>query len=149
MQKNSELILDVKDSKIVYTTSWLFLLNSLYGFYDGEHPFISFLLSCIFFNSINYWRNPIRGFRRNLDIFTNVASIGYVSYYLYEYHNNHLYYYCILGVKLSFLLSWMVYNLNMVKLSIILHCCTHFLGNMSVSLLFIDIIRLNNTIPIT
>jgi len=139
----TSLILGREDSKIIYTTSWLFLFTSMYGFYEGDHNLISFFHGCIFVNSINYWRNPIRGFRRNIDILTNILIIMYGSYYVYGYHNSHLYYYCILSIKISFALSWMVYTQNMYKLSVLFHSFTHFGGNIANLLLFSDIIRSN------
>ncbi len=139
--KNFNQILEKDDSKIIYTISWLFLFTSLYGFYEGKHNTLSFLHGCIFINSINYWRNPIRGFRRNIDIFTNIITLLYGSYHVYGLHNSHLYYYCILSIKINFTLSWFIYNINRVKLSVLLHCLVHLSGNIGNILLFSDIIR--------
>ena len=139
--KHYDLILRYEDSQIIYKMSWLFLFTSLYGFYEGNHNIISFLHGCIFINSINYWRNPIRGFRRNIDIFSNIMTLLYGSYYVYGLHNSHLYYYCILSVNINFVLSWLVYSLNRFRLSVLLHCFVHLGGNIGNLLLFTDIIR--------
>ena len=138
---HSELILQEEDSKIIYTSSWMFLFTSLYGFYEGEHNMLSFLHGCIFINSINYWRNPVKGFRRNFDILTNIVTILYGSFCVYGLHNSHLYYYLILSIKINFALSWVVYSMNKYKLSILFHCLTHLAGNIGNLLLFSDIIR--------
>lgn len=138
------LILCREDSQILYASSWTFLFTSLYGFYDGDYNMISFLHGCVFINSINYWRNPIRGFRRNIDILTNVLTILYGSYAVYGLHNSHLYYYCILSIKINFLLSWIVYSMNQHKLSVLFHSFTHLGGNIGNLLLFTDIIRSNH-----
>jgi hypothetical protein len=144
MSKNinlSELILSPEDSQIIYKMSWLFLFTSLYGFYESDHYMLSFLHGCIFLNSINYWRKPIRGFRRNFDILTNIITLLYGSYYVYGLHNNHLYYYCVLSIKINFALSWFVYSINRYKLSVFLHCLVHLSGNIGNLLLFSDIVR--------
>ena len=139
--KHSNKILHEDDSKILYGMSWVFLFTSLYGFYDGNHMMLSFLHGCIFVNSINYWRNPVRGLRRNVDIITNIMIILYGSYYVYGLHNSYLYYYCILSIHLNFCLSWFVYILNRHRLSVLLHCMVHLSANIGNLLLFTNIIR--------
>ena len=68
-----KFILEEKYSSILLKTSIVFGINSLYGFYN----YIYYNMECVdvlinntilFFTSINYWRKPVKGLRRNIDM---------------------------------------------------------------------------------
>lgn len=66
------------ENKYLIVSSLLFLIPGLYGIHNKEY-----ILSCIFIVgsliSINYWRDPQLGFRRNLDLYyVRFSSIYYI-----------------------------------------------------------------------
>ena len=52
-------------------------LTSICAAYYNELPINFVLASTVLFTSINYWRNPTFGFRRNVDIVCAVGALGY------------------------------------------------------------------------
>lgn len=56
-----------RHSRILFGASWLFLFTAAYATYQGHYD-LAIGPTGIFATSINYWRHPIRGWRRNLDI---------------------------------------------------------------------------------
>lgn len=60
----------------IYYTAWITLCSSLYGFYRGYDD-LALLQFLTFLTSINYWRNPVYGCRRNTDIFFVLTTLGY------------------------------------------------------------------------
>ena len=60
-------IFQPRHSRILFAASWLFLLSGLYAAYQGHYD-LAIGPTGIFATSINYWRHPIHGWRRNLDI---------------------------------------------------------------------------------
>lgn len=60
-------IFQPRHSRILFAASWLFLLSGLYAAYQGHYD-LAICPAGIFVTSINYWRHPIYGWRRNLDI---------------------------------------------------------------------------------
>ena len=66
-------ILEKKYSLILLTSSLMFGINSIYGFYNylyNDMIFLDVLLSntFLFITSVNYWRKPCEGFRRKIDL---------------------------------------------------------------------------------
>jgi hypothetical protein len=67
-------MLSKSQSNYLWTTSWFFLLGSVYGLYN--HHQIAIFPGLIFITSINHWRNPIRGsWRQRIDIITVITCI--------------------------------------------------------------------------
>ena len=61
-----------KHAKYIWNISWLALGTSLYGIMKG-HTDMGIVHSGVFLTSINYWRNPVPGWRKKIDI-------GYVCF---------------------------------------------------------------------
>ena len=56
-----------RHSRILLGASWLFLFTATYAAHQGHYD-LAIGPTGIFATSINYWRHPIHGWRRNLDI---------------------------------------------------------------------------------
>jgi len=61
-----------KHAKYIWNISWLALGTSIYGIAKG-YTDMGIIHSGVFLTSINYWKNPIPGWRKNIDI-------GYVCF---------------------------------------------------------------------
>jgi hypothetical protein len=68
---------------LIFTTS-LFAVPSVYGFYKKQYVLSSVSLVCMA-ASINYWRHPIPGTRKNIDLWVSKSSV--VIYFIYGYTN--------------------------------------------------------------
>ena len=81
-------------------------------------------------SSINYWRNPQNGVRRNIDI-TCVCHIFIYQNYLIYNGLTSLPYYCFMGIGLFyyFLSNWCITSFP--KISSYSHCCFHLFCNLA------------------
>ena len=85
---------------------------------------------CVLLSSINYWRNPQNGVRRNIDI-TCVCHIFIYQNYLIYNGLTSLPYYCFMGIGLFyyFLSNWCITSFP--KISSYSHCCFHLFCNLA------------------
>lgn len=56
-----------RHSRIIWSASWLFLLTAIYAV-SQRHYDLAIGPAGIFLTSVNYWRHPVHGLRRNIDI---------------------------------------------------------------------------------
>lgn len=101
--------------------------------------FDCFLLSSIiFFTSINYWRYPIKGFRRNIDIIAVICSCIYQTFLALQIYLIYSYLYFLI------ILLCMKCYVNAIKqtdkkYSSNWHCCIHILANIANIVLYIGL----------
>ena len=74
----------------MFTSSTLFIFNILHGYYNGLHDCSTWILLC-WINSLNYWRYPIEGIRRNIDLVSALFATYHHYYCSYEITNGHIY----------------------------------------------------------
>ena len=119
----------------MWRLSWGILISSFYAAYRGYYDCAA-LTFCVFVTSINYWRNPVYGLRRNIDITAAVLTCGYQTYKSFSIESG-MYYRIGLSIALMmYPISWMVYK-NNLWLSTILHGCLHIIGNISNCILYV------------
>jgi hypothetical protein len=129
------LILEKKYSKWIYYTSFIFIIISMIGLYNNYYLNTLSVFS-VFLTSINYWRYPIKGFRRNIDIMTVSLSIAYNSYYVYDCAYGHYYISIIILGIFIYIFSVLLYTKKYFGLSTLLHCNVHLLSHFANYLLF-------------
>ena len=132
--KKKEYLVEKNHGIILLISSFSFGLNSLYGYYNYLHNNmefneILFTNTILFLTSINYWRNPKYGLRRNIDIIIAVFNFFYnhtvISHCCYSW----IYYLGMTGVAGFYGLSWLYHNKSRN-----LSCFFHFMVHTSVNL---------------
>ncbi len=129
-----DIVLEKNYSNILFKTSFLFGLNTIYGFYqyfNNKLHFNDVLLTntLLFITSVNYWRNPVYGFRRKIDMMMAVTNIFYNTYTISNYPNAWISYFSIKMIIITYWLSWK-YHLNGNKeLGTFYHSLVHVFGN--------------------
>jgi hypothetical protein len=119
----------------IYYTAWISLFSSLYGFYRG-HSDLALLQGLTFLASINYWRKPVYGCRRNTDIFAVVTTAGYHSIRAFGAENGNTFYtFFVCGVG-CYALSWYYYRNNKRTISGYLHNGVHIFACVSTVYLY-------------
>ena len=85
----------------------------------------------IFITSVNYWRKPVYGMRRNLDMFYVVCSLIYQI--LYSIRVQHAAMYCSIMIValICWPLSWIMYHKKYIWASTILQSMIHIIGNIA------------------
>ena len=73
-------------SRRVYCTSMLAAVSALVAFSVGRYDFTA-LAVLVFVNSINYWRHPVPGWRRNLDMLSAAGACWYQMVASFDLHS--------------------------------------------------------------
>jgi hypothetical protein len=81
--KDVYVLSNKKHSNLLFFSSFLFLISSIVSFIYSIYDYC-FLLCCLFFTSVNYWRKPTLSLRRNIDIFCAIFSFIYHNYTLFN-----------------------------------------------------------------
>lgn len=71
-------------SSVLMLSSSLYIIPCVYAYNNKDYIFSALLLS-VSLISINYWRNPEKGFRRNLDLVFSKLMICVGSYHAAKY----------------------------------------------------------------
>ena len=127
-------ILEPEYSSILYKTSFLFALNSIYGLYqmiNNKLTFNDVLMTntLLFITSVNYWKNPTYGLRRKTDIIMALTNIFYNSYTISHHQNAWICYLFVKMLMISYGISWYYHSNNNKKLGTYYHDMVHLFGN--------------------
>ena len=110
------------------------LMSSLYGLQRNVQ--LSYVPMGLFITSVNYWRNPTRGIRRNIDIMA--VGFGIVTHLYSSTKTNQQGMYgtsmCICGVLYG--ISWYLYKKGYSWSSTISHVLIHIVANIANVLLY-------------
>jgi hypothetical protein len=107
----------------MFMTSFFFLLLAINAFIY-EFYALCIIDIIMFITSINYWRDPIRGFRRNLDIFTVSMLMIVHAYHAYGMNFVTLIKMGLVGILVAILYSLGLYLENSHHASI-MHSLMH------------------------
>ncbi len=86
---------------LLFWSSFLCIPTGIYCYRLFKYD-ISFMIFCVFCTSINFHRNAIPGFRRNLDIVTVVCSGVYQNVYWIKHKIDPRIYLMLNGVGISY-----------------------------------------------
>jgi hypothetical protein len=123
------LILPRSQCDFMWYGSWFSLVSTVFALYN-KHYDLALVPFGVFLTSINYWRNPVLGWSRILDIsYVNLSMI----YQCYRVSNAEykIAYYSILGVALCFYPLSVFLHKKSPWLSTLSHFQLHLLGNIS------------------
>ena len=101
----------------IYRISFLSFLSSIYAIYCDCYD-LAVVPGGVFLTSVNYWRRPTYGWRRNLDMGYVASALIYQNYHAY-----HSYYYMMnLDQSIALLyLALMLFGIGCYPTSIYLH----------------------------
>jgi hypothetical protein len=133
--KKPKLVLEKHHSKWIYYLGWLSCFNSMIGFTNGYYD-TGLMIFAGFLTCINYWRHPILGLRRNIDITMVSLATSYSTYTASFCPNSHIYQIIALIATLSYFIGVIFYNKNYIGISTLLHCHAHIWLNICNYLLF-------------
>ena len=133
-----ELLAPPTYSKRIIAVSFLSLGAAAFAVSRGVYDIMAVPL-VVFTTSINYWRHPVRGWRRNTDIAVVTVCIAYQMYRAQECkHRFKVYITLALGAPCS-AISWAFEHYNNQHMSSLFHCGIHILGNIALVLLVIGL----------
>lgn len=123
------MIVEQKHARQFIKISFLSMVPTCLSYYYGIYD-IMVMIIIVFLTSINYWRHPIYGWRRNMDISAVVSGVFY-QFYRNQDCNHKLSVYSMIGVGTCSYLSSCYYYNKRRYLSIILHCGVHISANIA------------------
>ena len=118
-------------SRILWTSSWLFLGTSAYTVYNLHYDLV-IVPGGLFLTSINYWRDPhFNSWQRTLDV--NYIYFSF-SYQLMRCYSAQYILHFLLGLAFCcflYKLSLITFDYKMFFLSTLLHSSLHIFANLS------------------
>jgi hypothetical protein len=137
-----DCIMKRKYYSCIYRVSFLSFLSSIYAIYCDCYD-LAIVPGGVFLTSVNYWRRPTYGWRRNLDMGYVASALIYQNYH--AYHAYHAYYY-MMNLDQSFALLYlalMLFSIGCYPVSVYLykkkdiwgstyvHCLLHVVANIA------------------
>ena len=121
-------------SDILLLISFLIGFTAIYAFNKKIYD-LFVICMIVLITSLNHWRDPKFGFRRNLDMVAVCTGFIYIFVRAVLINIESLLFWgCYIAGVLLFLTSWYLYDKGYVWLSTYLHCLVHLCGNASVVL---------------
>jgi hypothetical protein len=128
--KNEILVTPKRFANRMWKSSFLTSISILSSYYYGVYD--CFIISIVvLLNSLNYWRHPIKGYRRNLDIFTAFFGLAYELYlsFLVELSDHLISYYLLTSISI-FCYYKARTTIDRSKSSL-WHCSLHLIANIA------------------
>ena len=133
-------------------SSFISFLSSIYALHCECYD-LAAVPGGVFLTSVNYWRNPVYGWRRNLDMSYVAAALTYQNYRAYHLLSPSspsssssssssqlpalLTYYTLMGIGIGcYSLSVHLYKKKDIWSSTYVHCMVHVLANIANVLLY-------------
>jgi len=129
-------ILKPEYASCIYRISFISFLSSIYAI-QCECYDLAAVPGGVFLTSINYWRNPVYGWRRNLDMSYVACALIYQNYRAYHLLSSSqsqalLAYYTLMGICIvCYNLSVHLYKKKDIWSSTYVHCLVHVLANIA------------------
>jgi hypothetical protein len=138
--KDDEYIVPLEHGYYMCIMSSLSFLSGVYAIKRQLYA-LSFSPLIVFGTSINYWRKPTYGLRRNIDIFFVISSLSLHTYLSLQPKNtcitNYYYYYVTpISGGLLYTISWLLHKNKFLWPSTIAHGMIHIVANLSNVLLY-------------
>jgi hypothetical protein len=119
----------------IFRVSFLSFLSSIYALYCGVYD-LAIVPGGVFLTSVNYWRYPIHGWRRNLDMGYVASALIYQNYRAYymatEGHDYILLYYALMFFSIGcYPVSLHLHKKKDLRGSTYVHCLLHVVANIA------------------
>lgn len=117
----------------IWLTSHVSLLSAMYGYMNNATEMKLWLIPLFcYVNSVNYWRKPEYGLRRNVDIVSACSCLIYQNVIVYNnIPNAHVYWYLIGASASMYPISYIFYWMHWYKMSTMCHILLHIIGNIA------------------
>ena len=125
-----DCILYPAQSKCIWRVSFLSMLSCSYAIRRGHYD-LALVPGGVFLTSLNYWRLPTYGWRRNLDMAYVCGALIYQNIRAYKMTTAVPYYHLMCFGSLLYPVSIYLYKKEFYWWSTYVHCIVHIAGNMA------------------
>lgn len=126
-------------SRNLYYSSFITISSVLVSYYYSLYV-LSYSTTSVLLSSINYWRYPIKGLRRNIDITLVIISLLTHLYYSFSYYYINYVYIALLSFLLYFISNKLI-NIGFYWIGMQFHLLIHISTNVNNLLLYSHIIN--------
>ena len=131
-----EAIYHYNEYILLYRTSWMFLLTTVYGIYNCHYK-LSISPFIVALTSINFWRYPIYSYRRIIDLIAVKSMILYQTSMIYDAQYQIIYYTLLSIGIIIYIFGYYQYHYNCKKkLSLYTPILVHILANAALIILY-------------
>ena len=130
-------ILEPEYASCIYRVSFISFFSFMYALHCECYD-LAAVPGGVFLTSINYWREPVYGWRRNLDMSYVACALIYQNYRAYHLLSSPsqmpalLTYYTLMGIgMMCYSLSVHLYKKKDIWSSTYVHCLVHVLANIA------------------
>ena len=135
MGELGDCILYPSQYKCIWRVSFISILSCSYALYRGHYD-LALVPGGVFLTSLNYWRLPTYGWRRNLDVGYVCGALIYQNIRAYNMPDAVPYYYLIGIGSLFYPLSNYLYKKKCYWGSTCTHCMLHIVANIANAVLY-------------
>ena len=132
----SNIIATKEQANILFYLSWLSFVTGTTGIYY-EKPILGILVWICYIFSINYWKNPIYGWRRTIDILWVQMLIYLHIYYVWKSQVRLTYFLIQLNGACFYCISWYYHKRNYLWMSTLCHVVVNLCANSSLLVFYI------------
>ena len=132
----SNIIATKEQANILFYLSWLSFITGATGMYFGK-PILGLLVWVGSIFAINYWKNPIYGWRRTIDIFWVQMLIILHTYYVWNSPVRLRYFLIQFNGLCFYYISWYFHKKNCLWTSTLCHSVVNLSANSSLLLFYI------------
>lgn len=130
-----DCILYPAQSKCIWRVSFLSMLSCSYALYRGHYA-LALVPGGVLMTSLNYWRKPTYGWRRNLDITFVWSALIYQNIRAYHMKNAVPYYHLMIFGASLYPISNYLHKKKYYWSSTYVHCMLHIVANISNMVLY-------------
>ena len=123
-------------AKLIYNLAPLSFISSFVGFYNGHYDLciVPFSVGC---STLLYWKKPISGWRRNVDICISSCGLLYQMYVIYTLEQYIIsYYFCKVLAVSSYFIGHYYFAKGHLWPSMYWHAGVHIFGNIGNAILY-------------
>ena len=126
-----------KHHQFLLLTSQTHIISAAYCLlYSPTLSYLTILPAGVYFNSLNYWRQPLPGWRRNVDIIWGCSSLTYQIYVACCMQVSYWYFvFCFMSV-ICYPFEYIVQSQKQYTAVTILHGFLHIFGNIANLILY-------------
>ena len=132
----SNIIATKEQANVLFYLSWLSFVTGATGLYYGK-PILGLLVWIGSIFAINYWKNPVYGWRRNIDMLWGQMLIYLHIYYVWNSQVRLTYFLIQLNGGCFYCISWYYHKRNYLWTSTLCHAVVNLSANGSLLVFYI------------
>jgi hypothetical protein len=132
----SNIIATKEQANVLFYLSWLSFVTGATGLYYGK-PILGLLVWIGSIFAINYWKNPVYGWRRKIDMLWVQMLIYLHIYYVWNSQVRLTYFLIQLNGVCFYCISWYYHKRNYLWTSTLCHAVVHLSANGSLLVFYI------------